>query len=103
MRRLIVVSVVVAGAVAPGLSVWAAPQSQTQPASATQTPPPAAAPAAPGAFDPSKSDEKAIAIVDQVVAAMGGWPAWNNMHYAKLTFVVQQGDKRLASRTHYWD
>ncbi|MGH9869738.1 MAG: hypothetical protein ACREAA_16440 [Candidatus Polarisedimenticolia bacterium] len=103
MRRLIVVSLVVAGAVAPGLSTWAAPQSQTAPSGApAAAPPPPAAPA-PTAFDPSKSDEKAIAVVDQVVAAMGGWPTWNNMRYVKLTFVVQQGDKRLASRVHYWD
>jgi hypothetical protein len=85
------------------LPALAAPQSQTQPA-APQAPA-ASAPAAqpPGAFDPSKSDEKAVAIADQVIAAMGGQAAWDKLRFVKLTFAVKQGEKRLGVRTHYWD
>ena len=104
MRRVTPLVLVVAGAVAPSLPVWGDPQSQTQPSAAPapaapSTPPPAA----PTAFDPSKSDEKAIAIADQVIAAMGGKAAWDNLHYVRLTFLVRQGEKRLAERTHFWD
>ena len=104
MRRVTTLILLAAGAVAPALPVWGAPQSQTQP-SATPAPAAPATPAAPAptAFDPSKSDEKAIAIADQVMAAMGGKAAWDNLRYVKLTFLVRQGDKRLAERTHFWD
>lgn len=87
---------------------WAR-QAQTQPAG-TQTAPadasaqaPAPAPAAPApAFDPSKSDEKAIAIVDKVLASMGG-AAYAKTPFVKFTFLVRQGETRRAARTHYWD
>ena len=85
-------------------SVWAR-QSQTQPsAPAAAAPAPAPTPAAPAptAFDPSKSDEKAIAIADQAMKAMGS-DAWSKAHYVKFTFVVKKGEARPTVRTHYWD
>jgi len=105
MRRVTSLVLVVAGAMAPSLPVWGDPQSQTQPSAAPAPAAPSTPPAsaAPTAFDPSKSDEKAIAIADQVIAAMGGKAAWDSLHYVKLTFLVRQGDKRLGVRTHYWD
>jgi len=65
-----------------------------------QTQPPAADPV-PAAFDPSRSDEKAIAVADQVMAAMG-LDAWKKLRYIKFTWVWQQGDKSNTV-THYWD
>jgi hypothetical protein len=108
MKRWTTWTLIALGAVAPAVPAWGAPQSQTQPAAPAEQPPaaqaaPPAAPAAPSAFDPSKSDEKAIAIVDQVIAAMGGQSAWDKLRYVKLTFSVKKGETRLATRTHYWD
>lgn len=81
---------------------------QTQPAGAQTQPaqPAAAAPSAPQvveAFNPARSDEKAIAIVDEVIKASGGADQWGKTRYMKFTFVVKQGDKRSSVRTHYWD
>lgn len=42
-------------------------------------------PAAPG-FNMEGSDEKAIAIADEVMDAMGGREAWDNTHYVCWTF-----------------
>ncbi|HET6372143.1 MAG TPA: hypothetical protein VFG76_02475 [Candidatus Polarisedimenticolia bacterium] len=72
---------------------------QTQPA-ATQSQP-AAVPAPAKTFDSSKSDEKAIAIADQVSNALGG-DAWAKARFLKFTWVWKQGEKRVAI-THYWD
>lgn len=80
---------------------------QTQPgASQSQPSAPAAASAAPSApvrFDPSKSDEKAIAIADKVIAAAGGADRWAKVAYMKFTFMIRRGDKAGVSRTHWWD
>jgi hypothetical protein len=83
---------------------------QNQPAAQATPPPAAAAPAAPSTapapsakFDPSKSDEKAIAIVDQVIAAMGGTDRWDKTRFIKFTWAVKKGDARSNVRTHYWD
>ncbi len=65
-----------------------------------QTQPPASDPA-PAAFDPSRSDEKAIAVADQVMTTMGQ-DAWKKTRYIKFTWVWQQGDKSTGI-THYWD
>jgi len=83
-----------------GLAAQPVPAQQTQPASAQtqQGSPAASAPA----FDPSKSDEKAIAIADKVYASMGG-AAWAKARYLKFSFVVKRGDARPVQRTHYWD
>ena len=100
MRFLCVMAIVLGPAVLPVL----AEGGQTQPA-ASQTQP--AAPkvettATTAKFDPAKSDEKATAIVDKVVAAMGG-AAWDHARFIKFTFVVKRGEVRQNVRTHYWD
>ena len=79
------------------VTAWAR-QAQTQPSS----PAAPAAPAPPPVFDPSKSDEKALAIADQTMSAMGN-DAWSKAHYIKFTFVVKKGETRSIVRTHYWD
>lgn len=80
-------------------SAWA---QQTRPISSQTQPAAPSAPAPPAAFDPSKSDDKAIAIADQATAAMGG-DAWAKARFIKFTFDVRKGDKHLGIRTHYWD
>ena len=74
---------------------------QTQPATA-QTQPAAPSPTANAAFDPSKSDEKAIAIADKVIEAMGG-QSWAKTRFLKFSFVLKRGEARPVQRTHYWD
>lgn len=54
-------------------------------------------------FDPSRSDEMAITIADKVAKAMGGSETWDKAAFIKFTFVMLQGELRLAERTHYWD
>jgi len=51
-------------------------------------------PAAPG-FDLAGSDERAIAIADRVMAAMGGRDAWDRTRYLSWTF--------FGRRAHVWD
>jgi hypothetical protein len=79
-------------------------QAQTQPGAAQTQPSasPAPVPSAPAAaFDLSKSDEKAIAIVDKVIAAMGG-DAWAKARFIKFTWTARRPDRK-TSITHYWD
>jgi hypothetical protein len=58
---------------------------------------------APPAFDPSRSDPRAIGIADQVMEALGGQEAWDRTHFLRFTFNVYRGDTLLASRSHTWD
>jgi len=74
--------------------------SQTQPSAPAAAPAPSSPPAS--VFDPSKSDEKAIAIADKVIAAMGG-AAWDKTRFIKFTFLVKRGETKAGMRTHYWD
>ena len=84
-----------------GLAALPAFGQQTQPASSQTQPAPPGASSVP-AFDPSKSDEKAIVIADKVFAAMGG-QAWAKTRFLKFSFVVKRGETRPVQRTHYWD
>ncbi|MBI4169598.1 MAG: hypothetical protein HY510_06645 [Acidobacteria bacterium] len=58
---------------------------------------------APAAFDPARSDPRAIAVADLVLQALGGRQAWEQTRFIHFAFVVQKGEKRLAERTHLWD
>lgn len=51
-------------------------------------------PAMPG-FDRAGSDERAIAIADEVMAALGGYPNWDATRYVTWSF--------FGRRTHVWD
>lgn len=100
MRFLCVMVIVLGPAIVP----VGAEGGQTQPAASQSQP---AAPRSETAgpvttFDPTKSDQKAIAIVDKVVEAMGG-AAWDRARFIKFTFVVKRGELRQNIRTHYWD
>jgi len=91
MRTLRFVSVCLCLFAAAALASGAG-QAQTQPPASDQ---------APAAFDPSRSDEKAIAVADQVMATMGQ-EAWKKTRFIKFTWVWQQGEKSTGI-THYWD
>lgn len=102
---------IAAGAVL--LAAVATQAQQTQPASgqaqpsASQSQPaqPAGAPAAAKVvetFNPARSDEKAIAIADQVMKAYGA-DQFAKTHYIRFTWFVLEGDKRRNERTHTWD
>ncbi len=54
-------------------------------------------------FDPSRSDPKAVALADQVIAALGGEKAWNDLRYLSWTFEVYLNDTLRSSRRHCWD
>src|SRR6267143_721826 len=60
-------------------------------------------PAPPQAFDPAKSDPRAIAIADLVMAALGGQQAWGQTRILYFAFAVERDAKRVAYRTHLWD
>jgi len=55
------------------------------------------------AFDPSRSDPRAIQLADQVIANIGGAKAWNDLHYLSWTFAVYVHDTLRVTRRHYWD
>ena len=98
-RRWSIAPIIVGLIIVPA---WAR-QAQTQPAAGQTQPSAAAAPSAPAAvFDPSKSEEKAIAIVDKAMTAMGG-AAFAKAPFVKFSFVVKRGEARPINRTHYWD
>jgi hypothetical protein len=54
----------------------------------------AAAPA-PAAFDVARSDAKAVAVADRVVAALGGPAAWEATRFVRFDFA--------GRRRHWWD
>jgi hypothetical protein len=51
----------------------------------------------------AESDPKAIAIADQVMTALGGKEAWNDTHFLRFDFAVEQGGRTVMSRAHTWD
>lgn len=59
--------------------------------------------AAQTAFDPSRSDPKAVAIAGEVMKALGGQEAWRNTRYLRFDFVAERDGKSVASRAHTWD
>ena len=60
-------------------------------------------PSAPQVFDPSRSDPRAIAVTDLVMAALGGRQAWEDTRFLYFAFAVERDGKRIAYRTHLWD
>lgn len=51
----------------------------------------------------AESDPRALEIADRVMESMGGQKAWDSTRYLVFTFAVQEGEKVLAERTHFWD
>lgn len=51
----------------------------------------------------AQTDERAVAVAQRVMTALGGQQAWDETRYLVFTFAVQEGETVLAERTHYWD
>ena len=54
------------------------------------------------AFDPSQSDEKAVAIADQVLKAIGG-ATFDKVRFLKFRYTKVQGEEVIEDRIHIWD
>jgi hypothetical protein len=55
------------------------------------------------AATPLASDPKALAVADEVMAALGGMDAWRATRYLRFDFAVEREGKTLVSRAHTWD
>jgi hypothetical protein len=55
------------------------------------------------AFDPAASDPKAVAVVDQMIAALGGEANWNNAKEISFTQGIIIDGKMQALLSHAWD
>ena len=53
--------------------------------------------------DQQKWDPKAVALVDQMVAALGGEGAWNGVGEVQALAGFNDGPKRILSVKHLWD
>ena len=105
-------AVLLAGAVLLTVHAGMAPLAQqTQPSATDPAAPSGGAQSQPSAapatkvvetFNPARSDEKAIAIVDQVMKAYGV-DSFAKTRYLRFTWFVQDGEARRNERTHTWD
>lgn len=66
---------------------------QTQTAPATQSAPAATA----------EQPAAAVALAEQVVAACGGWEAWNRLRYLSFAFAPVRDNQPAPRRFHLWD
>ena len=60
-------------------------------------------PGSPAAFDPAKSDEKAIAIADRVLTAVGGEAAWLATKEIVWSQRILHDGKAVVDGKHAWD
>lgn len=74
----------------------AATQPSTQPSVATES-------GGRRTFDRGQSDDRAVALADRLIEALGGAEAWRRIPYLAFTFVVEREGKVVATRRHYWD
>jgi hypothetical protein len=81
-----------AGAVAASLATGCGPGRT---AAATQS--------TPVAFDAAKSDPKAVALADEVIAACGGEAAWQKAKEVRFDVKIADGESVLLDATHIWD
>jgi hypothetical protein len=63
----------------------------------------AATQSTPAAFDATKSDAKAIELVDQTIAACGGDAAWQKAKEVRFHVTMADGGSKLVDVTHIWD
>lgn len=56
-----------------------------------------------GAQVQSSSRERAVAIVDEMMHAMGGLPAWEKVRFLRFDWVVERDSKTVAYARHLWD
>lgn len=57
----------------------------------------------PGACTRGGSDAKAVAIADQVMAALGGKPKWDSLRGLRWSFGSMLGDSVRSERRHAWN
>ena len=57
----------------------------------------------PAAFDPGKSDPKAVEIVDKMLAKLGGYPAWESAKQIRFEFKYKNGGQLQRWFKHSWD
>jgi len=57
----------------------------------------------PAAFDPAASDPKAVAAVDQMIAALGGAAAWDQAKQIRWSQKYYRDGKLVAWFKHSWD
>ena len=57
----------------------------------------------PAAFDPSKSDPKAVAAIDAMVGALGGANAWTNVKQIQWDQKYTRDGKLMGWFKHSWD
>jgi len=62
-----------------------------------------AAPAAEGAAERDARDTKADAVGKELIASMGGMPAWEKARQFQFDFVVIKEGKEVARFAHAWD
>lgn len=51
----------------------------------------------------SSSDDRAQAVVDEMMTAMGGQKAWEGTRYLRFDWVVERAGKQVANVRHLWD
>ncbi len=54
-------------------------------------------------FDASKSDVKAVQVVDEMWQALGGKESWQNARYLSFRWIVEREGDVLADYRHDWD
>jgi hypothetical protein len=83
------------GLVAVALAAGATGCGKPRTAAATQP--------TPAAFDPAQSDPKALEVVDQGIAALGGYANWEKLKELKFTVEYKNGEETTAQFEHAWD
>jgi hypothetical protein len=57
----------------------------------------------PAAFDPAKSDPKALAAVDAGIAALGGYAQWEKLQELQFGIQIQVDGVMKSQFRHWWD
>lgn len=57
----------------------------------------------PLAFDPAKSDPKAVAVVQAGVEKLGGDAPWQTLKELHFTISYRHGDQLIQQNEHWWD
>ncbi|MEM9491254.1 MAG: hypothetical protein AAGC55_19050 [Myxococcota bacterium] len=57
----------------------------------------------PVAFDPAQSDEKSLAAIDEMMTALGGAAAWNQVKQVRWELRYLQNDQLQGLIRHSWD
>lgn len=78
-----------------GLALVAAAGCSSRTTAATQT--------TPAAFDPAKSQPKAVQIVDGMIAKLGGYPAWEAIKQIRFELKYQNNGQLQGWFKHSWD